>query len=164
MRRLRAIPMAGSLFLACLLASGPLRAGGSMATERPWASEHIEALPADIRRGIVARERACGNAAAAGHYFSVSIEAGGRRFLSLHFEDFACTNRAALCNGGGCLHEVYLESWGRHRLVFSARARDVRLTNDGGAAGIEVTQGASKKLFRWNGRSFAPSGNVRNGS
>lgn len=164
MKRLPAIPAAGALFLAGLLASGQAQARGSMATERPWASEHIEGLPADIRRGIVARERACGNAAAAGHYFSVSIEAGGLRFVSLHFEDFACTNRAAVCNGGGCLHEVYLESGGRHRLVFSARARDVRLTNDGGVVGIEVSHGASKKSFRWNGRSFAPAGTMRNGS
>lgn len=156
--------MAGPLFLACLLASGQAQARGSMATERPWASEHIDRLPADIRRGIVARERACGNAAAAGHYFSVSIEAGGRNFVSLHFEDFACTNRAAVCNGGGCLHEVYLDTGGRHRLVFSARARELRLTNDGGVAGIEVSHGVSKKLFRWSGRRFVPAGTGRNGS
>jgi hypothetical protein len=146
--------MADALFLACLLASGQAQARGSMSTERPWASEHIEGLPADIRQGIVARERACGNAAAAGHYFAVSIEAGGQRFISLHFEDFACRNRAAVCNGGGCLHEVYMESRGRHRLAFSARARDLRLIKEGGVAGIEVNYGASGQFFRWDGTHF----------
>jgi hypothetical protein len=62
------------------------------------------------------------------------------------------------------LHEVYLESGSRHRLVFSAHARDVKLTNDAGIAGIEVTRGASKVPFRWNGRSFVPAGTRRNGS
>ena len=151
------------LLLGLLLASGQSSARGGFATENPWASEHIEGLPADLRRGILARARACGNAAAAAHYFSVSIEAGGQRFVSLHFEDFYCANRATVCNGG-CLHEVYLESGGRHRLVFSARARDTRLTNDGGIAGIEVVHGASKKSFRWNGRRFVPAGTGRNGS
>jgi hypothetical protein len=60
----------------------------------------------------------------------------------LHFEDFACANRTAVCNGGGCLHEVYLESGDRHRLVFSARAWEVRLTNESGVVGIEVSQEA----------------------
>lgn len=157
MKRLRAIPRAVAFLLVSLLTSGQASARGSMATERPWASEHIEGLPADIRRGIVARERACGNAAAAAHYFSVSIEAGGQRFVSLHFEEFVCANRGAVCNAAGCLHEVYLESGGRHRLVFSARARDVRLTKEGGGAGIEVNYGASNLLFRWNGARFVPA-------
>lgn len=97
---------------------------GSCATENPWAPEHIEGLPPDIRRGILARERACGGKAAAAHYFSVSIEAGGCRFVPLHFEDFACANRAAVCNGGGCMHEVYLESHGRHRLWLQIPAKN----------------------------------------
>lgn len=147
--------MTAALLLASLLACGQSSARGSFATENPWASEHIEGLPADIRRGIFARARACGSTAAAGHYFSVSIEAGGRRFVSLHFEDFACADRAAVCNGG-CLHEVYLESRGRHRLVFSVRARDLKMT-DGGAAGIEVNYGTSSQFFRWDGTRFVPA-------
>ena len=89
--------------------------------------------------------------------FSVSIVAGGLQFTSLHFEEFACTNRASLCNAHGCLHEVYLEAGGRHRLVFSARARDVRLSNDGGVAGIEVNYGASNQFFRWDRTRFVPA-------
>lgn len=155
MKAPRRISLAGALLLlGSLLTCGQSTARGSFATENPWASEHIEGLPADIRRGIFARESACGSAAAAGHYFSVSIEAGGLRFVSLHFEDFACANRAAVCNGGGCLHEVYLESRGRHRLVFSVRARDLRMFEDGGAVGLMVTGGKSDRFFRWDGHRF----------
>jgi hypothetical protein len=142
-RRIAVTPLLGSL-LAC----GQATARGGFATDNPWAAEHIEGLPLDIRRGIVARERACGSKAAAGHYFSVSIEAGGRHFVSLHFEDFACAVRAAVCNGGGCLHEVYSESSGRHRLVFSTRARDLRMFEDRGAVGLEVMGGPSAGYYK----------------
>lgn len=153
--------------LACSLifvqTTGQASARGGMAAEKPWASEHIEQLPSDIRRRIVALERACGNAAAAAHYFVVSIEAGGQRFLSLHFEDFACGNRVAVCNGNGCLHEIYMESRGRYRIVFSEKAIDVRMTNAGGIAGLEVSQPNTKKLYHWNGSSFLLIGTMRNG-
>ena len=145
--------------LAVGLVNGQAAARGSTGSENPWAAEHVEGLPADIRRGITARERACGNKASARHYFSVSIEAEGRRFISLHFEDFACSNRAAVCNPEGCLHEVYLEGRGGHRLVFSARAQDVRMTNSGGVLRLEVTGHAAKRSLRWNGRRFVASSN-----
>ena len=80
LKRLPVAPMVAA-FLFSLLPSGQALARGSMATERPWASEHIEGLPADIRRAVVARERACGNAAAAAHYFSVSIEVRIQKIL-----------------------------------------------------------------------------------
>lgn len=148
----------GAICAFSLLASQlQCAARGSSSNERPWAAEHIDSLPPDIRHGIAAREAACGNKAAAGHYFSVSILVGGLHFTSLHFEEFACANRASLCNAHGCLHEVYLESGGRHRLVFSARAWDVRLSNDGGVAGIEVNYGASNQFFRWDRTRFVPA-------
>lgn len=130
---------------------------GSSSNERPWAAEHIESLPPDIRHRIAAREAACGNRAAAGHYFSLSIVAGGLQFRSLHFEDFACANRVSICDARGCLHEVYLKSGGRYRLVLSARARDVKLTNEGGVAGLEVNYGVSNQLFRWDRTRFVPA-------
>lgn len=131
-------------------------ARGGLSNERPWAAEHVDNLPPDLRRAVAAREAACGNKAAAGHYFSVSIVAGGLRFISLHFEEFACSNRASVCNAQGCLHEVYLESGGRHRLVFSTHAHDIKMT-DGAAAGIQVNHGASNQFFRWNGARFVPA-------
>lgn len=73
-------------------------------------------------------------------YFAVSIEGRRPALYVLHFEEFACGNRAAVCNGNGCLHEIYRRSRGRYRIVFSRKALDVRMTNAGGIAGLEVSQ------------------------
>jgi hypothetical protein len=143
--------------LALIASQMQCAARGSSSNKRPWAPEYIDSLPPDIRRGIVVREAACGNKAAAGHYFSVLIVASGLQFQSLHFEDFVCANRASVCNANGCLHEAYVESGGRHRLVFRARARDVRLTNEGGVAGLEVNYGVSNQFFRWDRTRFVPA-------
>lgn len=143
--------------LAAGLADGEALARGRAGFENPWAAEHVDALPADIRRAITARERACGNRAAASHYFSVSIEAEGQHFIALHFEDFACANSAAVCTPGGCLHEVYLAGRGGHRLVFSARAEDVRMTNNRGILRLEVMSRGAMHSLRWNGSRFVAS-------
>lgn len=159
----RSVISIAAVLLVCLQTGGQASARSGMATEKPWASEHIEGLPVDIRRRIVALERACGNPAAAAHYFSGTIEAGGWRFLSLHFEEFACSNRAAVCDSNGCLHEIYVESRSGYRVVFRTKASDVRMTNDKGIAEIEVSQRDNRQTYRWNGRSFKPTGTVRNG-
>jgi len=156
-RRLKGAGLAALLTVG--LANGQAVARGSTGSENPWAAEHVEGLPADIRRGITARERACGNKAAARHYFSVSIEAQGRRFIALHFEDFACAKRAAVCTPEGCIHEVFLEGRGGHRLVFSAHAQEVRMTNSGGILRLEVTRPGSTQSLQWNGSRFVALSN-----
>lgn len=162
MNRSLLIRMAGVLSLvASVLPCGEGAARGSSSTENPWAAEHIEGLPIDIRREVLARARMCGNTAAALHYFSVSIDAGGTRFVSLHFEDFACTNRAAVCDDGLCLHQLYLDSRGRQRLVFSTRAQDLRMFSEGGSVGFEVTGGPSAGRYRWQRGRFVRSATVR---
>jgi hypothetical protein len=152
---------------ACLVAATlglpvPAGAAASFASEDPWAAEHIGKLPPDLRREVSRRGRACGSGALAGHYFAVSIEGGGRRFVSLHFEDFSCGDRAQVCRGDACLHEIFVESGGRYRVVFSRYAKDVRMTNDQGAVGLEVLHGGTLQTWRWNGRGFVPPTN-RNG-
>ncbi|MBI5131534.1 MAG: hypothetical protein HZA66_19015 [Rhodopseudomonas palustris] len=135
----------------------PTRAAASFATENPWAAEHLEKLPPDIRREVSRRERACGSGALAGHYFAVSIESRGQRFVSLHFEDFSCANRESLCRGNACLHEVFAESGGQHRVVFSGYAEDVRMNNDRGTVGLEVSLGGRRQALVWEGRRFVPA-------
>ncbi|WP_201767774.1 hypothetical protein [Bradyrhizobium sp. BTAi1] len=142
--------------LALGLDVGEPAARGSLESMNPLATEHVGGLPADIRRAVTARERACGNAAAAGHYFSTSTVAGGRLLRSLHFQEFACTNRAAVCNADGCLHEIYVEANRRYRPVFSTYARDLKMGSDGGALVIEVFGGRSSGSYRWNGGRFVP--------
>ena len=153
---------AASVFLGSLLAAGygigPVDALGSSGGENPWSAEHVGGLPADIRSAVDARARACGNAAAARHYFSTSITVGGRLFRSLHFEDFACGNRVAVCRADGCLHEVYLESNNHYRRVFSTYAGDMKMSSEAGVLVIEVTGGRSSGRYRWDSNRFVPIG------
>lgn len=137
-----------------IIASAP--AAASFATESPWAAEHIDKLPQDIRREVIRRARACGSSAFAGHYFAVSIEGRGQRFISLHFEDFSCADRAQICRGDACLHEIFAESGGRHRLVFSGFVEDVKMTNEGGVVALSVSQGGTWRTLRWSGQAFVP--------
>jgi hypothetical protein len=134
----------------------PARAAASFATENPWAAEHIDKLPPDIRREVSRHERVCGSNALAGHYFAVSIEGRGQRFISLHFENFSCANRAQVCRGNACLHEIFAESGGRHRLVFGSYVDDVKMINEGGVVGLEVSHGGQRHILRWDGRGFVP--------
>lgn len=141
--------------LGLIAAVGVAEARASIASERPYAAEHIDLLPADIRHGLSRLERQCGGKAAATHYFSTTIEAGGLHFRSVHFDNFACERREAICRADRCLHEVYLEQGGHSRRVFSAFIDDMKLINDGGTAGLEFA-GDRPVILRWNGRTFAP--------
>lgn len=141
--------------LSLIAAIGAADGRGSIASERPYAAEHIDLLLVDIRHGLARLERPCGGKAAATHYFSTTIDAGGLHFRSLHFENFACERREAICRAGRCLHEVYLEQSGHSRRVFSAYIDDMKLINADGTAGLEL-EGGRPGILRWNGRTFAP--------
>lgn len=94
----RMASVGNALLLAAILAPQILAAVmASFASEAPWAAYHVNGLPAAIRRHIARRERVCGNDALAAYYFAISIEASGKRFVSLHFDKFRCANRAAVC-------------------------------------------------------------------
>ncbi|ACI94829.1 conserved hypothetical protein [Afipia carboxidovorans OM5] len=150
------MPTMSALLLAgSLSATSAAYARGGFASENPLAAEHIEALPPEIRRKLSVRARACGNKAAAAHYFSVTIGTKGQHFISLHFEDFACQNRTTICQGDLCLHEVYLQSRAGHRLVFSTHARDLKMVDDDDTIGLEVTGGTLRGRYRWSGGRFA---------
>ncbi|MDD1528947.1 hypothetical protein C7U92_16270 [Bradyrhizobium sp. WBOS7] len=154
MRKYRLFLALGSI-LSLIAAIGAAEGRGSIASERPYAAEHIDLLPVDIRHGLARLERPCGGKAAATHYFSTTIDAGGLHFRSLHFEDFACERREAICRAERCLHEVYLERGGRSRRVFSAYVDDMKLINAGGTVALEL-EGGRPAILRWNGRTFAP--------
>jgi hypothetical protein len=145
--------------VVCLASTAAIEiaAARGMGQEHPYAADHIEGLPSDVRRAVLSHERACGGKAAATHYFSVSISTPTRSFLSLHFEDFSCPNRAALCTAAGCLHEIYAGRGDAYRRVFSVYAEDVRLTNIGGIAGLEVRRGGAAQIYQWNGSGFVPA-------
>lgn len=142
----------GSMFVFPVIANA---AKSGIAREQPYATEHIDRLPGVIQRSLDRLKRACGERAAATHYFSTTIAAGGLQFRSLHFENFACGRREGVCRPNGCLHQIYLEQDGRSRRVFSAYVGDVKLINVGNTIGLEVTNG-QYAILRWNGQAFVP--------
>lgn len=152
--------LSGVVFViaSSIVAQTPGAARGSFASENPLAAEHLDSLPADIRRAVAQREQAC-RKAAAGHYFSTSIEASGHRFVVLHFEEFYCPGSRKICDAAGCLHEVFLDTGGRRVRVFAANAKEITMTNAAGVAGLEMFRAGIRTLFCWNGRSFRPAVN-----
>jgi hypothetical protein len=144
------------LLSSIYLEIGDAAARGRYSNFGPWSNDQTQALPSYIGDVASQRPRACGDVIAAGHYLSTSMSVGGRQFISVDFGGFGCSNRAAVCNAEGCLHEVYVESRSRHQRVFSAYARDVTMRSDGGVLTIEVSGGRSNRTYRWNGMMFVP--------
>jgi hypothetical protein len=54
--------------------------------------------------------------AASAHYFATY--SGNSRFLNLHFEHSRCQSHK-VCTEAGCLHQVYVLTKGRYRLLKS---------------------------------------------
>ncbi len=134
-------------------------ARGGLRLEDPWASHHVDGLPPEVRRNVMKEERVCGPARAQ-HYFSRSLSPSSSRykFISLHFEEFGCDNRSAICGRSGCLHQVYASSGTGYRLVFSGYVDELELKVIDGEAAIETScsySGDKCSLIRfWNGARF----------
>ena len=79
----------------------------------PLNSEHIDHLPADVRRAVLAM---CPKPASAGHYFGLYLN--NSQQINLHFEHFNCEGRS-YCNSSGCLHQTYRLGGGHYRLAKS---------------------------------------------
>jgi hypothetical protein len=88
------------------------RAGG-MHAEDPWNPQHINGLPPEIRNVL---GQMCA-APRAQHQFAGYFQ--NSRVLVLHFERLRCGDRGALCTQAGCLHQVYVSTGGRYRLLRS---------------------------------------------
>jgi len=87
--------------------------GGGMHSEDPWNPQHIDGLPSEVRNALA---RMC-EAPRAQHQFAGYFQ--NSRVLVLHFEHFRCGDRGPLCTQAGCLHQVYISTGGRYRLVRS---------------------------------------------
>jgi len=87
--------------------------GGGLHSEDPWNPQHIDGLPAEVRNDLA---RMCSGSRAE-HQFASYFQ--NSRVLILHFEHFRCSDRGALCTQAGCLHQVYISTGGRYRLLRS---------------------------------------------
>jgi hypothetical protein len=153
---------AALLFAAIAISSTQAVARASMSHDREiWNSTRIDALPPELRSRVMRLERACGAPVSAAKLFVLHLRASGAQFITLHFDDFRCENRDVLCRESECLHEVYMRSGSSFRLVLSIHALDLKMTNEGDMAGLEVTTAGphpSRVFYRWDGHRFVKIG------
>jgi hypothetical protein len=99
--------------LATTSQASPAFARGGLHLEDRWNPQHIDGLPAEVRNALA---RMC-RGSRAEHQFAGYFE--NSRVLVLHFEHLRCGDRGAPCTQAGCLHQVYLSTGGRYRLLRS---------------------------------------------
>jgi hypothetical protein len=116
-----------ALLVGCELASAQARSSGAPPEDR-WNPQHIGGLPAEIRNAIAPYARACGTPLAAEHAFARYFQSGTAKLIGLHFEHLRCADRATVCKAAGCLHQVYISTGGRYRLLRSSYVPELDLT------------------------------------
>ena len=84
----------------------------------PWNPEHIEQLPPEVRNAVI---QMCGGPHA-GHYFATYFD--NSRLIKLHFEHLHCGAQATFCRQDSCLHQEYISTGGRYRLMRSYYGRN----------------------------------------
>jgi len=114
--------------LAVLDGGGIANAAGAMRSEDRWNPQHIDSLPAEIRSAIAPYARLCGGALAAEHLFARYLDKGDVKLVGLHFEHLRCGEHAKLCTAAGCLHQVYISTGGRYRLLKSFHTPELDLS------------------------------------
>ena len=123
---LRLILIGGLLTLDGGMISAEARGGPG--AENRWNAQHIEQLPAEVRSAIASYARVCGGPLAAEHFFALYFRSGNANLIGLHFERLRCADRAAVCKAAGCLHQVYISTGGRYRLLSSSYVPELDLT------------------------------------
>jgi hypothetical protein len=116
-----------ALLMGCDLVSAHARSGGTPPEDR-WNPQHLSGLPVEIRNAIAPYARVCGGPLAAEHSFVRYFQRGTAKLIGLHFEHMRCRNRAAVCTAAGCLHQVYISTGGRYRLLRSSYVPELDLT------------------------------------
>jgi hypothetical protein len=147
--------------LFAVLAVGSMHAAARTHDRELWNTARIDALPPELRSRVMRLERACGAPVSAAKLFVLHLRASGTQFITLHFDDFHCENRNVVCRGSECLHEVYVRSGSSFRLALSIHAVDLKMTDEGDMAGLEVTTAGSppsRAFYRWDGRRFLKTG------
>ena len=120
------VTLSAALLVGCGLVSAQAR-GGRIQPEDGWNPQHLTGLPVEVRNAIASYARVCGPLAAE-HSFVRYFQSGNAKLIGLHFEHLRCGNRAAVCKAAGCLHQVYISTGGRYRLLSSSYVPELDLT------------------------------------
>jgi hypothetical protein len=92
--------------------------GSQVGHDDPSDSERIERLPPEVRNAVI---HMCGDPRA-GHYFATYFD--NSHVIKLHFEHLHCDEQVKFCRGGDCLHQEYISTGGRYRLIRSYFGRN----------------------------------------
>jgi hypothetical protein len=117
--------------VALFVLGGFISAGArsNMPADDRWNPQHIDGLPSEVRNAIAPYARVCGGPLAAEHSFATYYKSGTANLIGIHFEHLRCGDRAAVCRPAGCLHQVYISTGGRYRLLRSSYVPELDLTN-----------------------------------
>ncbi|WP_080654943.1 hypothetical protein [Bradyrhizobium japonicum] len=86
--------------------------GSSSSHDGPWNPDHIDRLPPDVRKAVL---HSCHGHVQAAHYFATYLDHA--RTVRLHFENFRCDGEQRFRRGDNCLHQEFIASGARYRLV-----------------------------------------------
>jgi hypothetical protein len=116
--------------MALFVLGGVISAGArsSVPADDRWNPQHIDGLPSEVRSAIAPYVRVCGGPLAAEHSFARYFQNRTVKLIGLHFEGLRCGNRRAVCKSAGCLHQVYISTGGRYRLLRSSYVPELDLT------------------------------------
>jgi hypothetical protein len=119
-----------TVIVALLVLAGSISASArsSIPADDRWNAQHIGALPPEVRNAIASYAHICGGPLAAEHSFARYYQNGNVKLIGLHFENVRCGNRGAVCKSAGCLHQVYVSTGGRYRLLSSSYVPELDLT------------------------------------
>lgn len=142
-----------SAAMVCVLTLSSHARGGAAQEDR-WHARHVSWLPREIQNAVLQYQAPCGSLAAT-HQFALSLDGGPVQLIALHYENFRCDNRRAICSNAGCLHEIFASRGGTYRLVQRIYASDIelKLVNQRPALAVERSAGKTQ-IMVWNGRRF----------
>jgi hypothetical protein len=153
------------LFMLALVAVSPgARAYSSYPPQGRWSNltaERLQQFPSIVRAAIVNTLKSCGEESIGirSGFIRYLRDANGDEFVALHFDQFRCANRSALCTLSGCLHQIFAARDRRtYREVWHDHVQEVDMTNETGLMSASVGCGGEGKhcatMLRWNGKQL----------
>jgi hypothetical protein len=109
----RSSAVAAAILLLALFNQLAFARGSRVGHDDPWNPEHIEKLPLEVRNAVI---QMCDDPRA-GHYFATYFD--NSHLIKLHFEHLHCDARAPFCRQDDCLHQEYISTGRRYRLMKS---------------------------------------------
>ncbi len=151
-----------TVLVVCLTATGANARAAGMAQGKfsPLSYERLQQLPPAIRKAFKAAQRLCMDDAinVRTGYLRYIKGSWGEEFIAIHFDQFGCSNRDALCSPRGCPHRVFLSKGGMHREVWRGDVFEIDMSIESGVPSIDVDCSRAGVFCRdqkqWDGKRF----------